>query len=697
MPDTYNLSGIPIKFINLFKLYHCIYYKKYLSTTSKNILSYNRFFVYPYLHLCKQSPPFGVFLLEIYLTFLRRVSRRYIILDMKRFIPVLKFFLIMLFMAAQAAFGADFRVVSANYDLSNAIVVLSARDTFEGNIAENITLKKLDNPTRYYFDIDSAVLTIPKQDWIFHTGNFDRILISQFQNNPNVVRVVLYPKDEKLIKNIKFYRIKNNIILRLNGNDIQNDYYQHIYRDEHASSSDFYENLKVVYTDPVPAINMAEQIQSAFNVQPVQTQSIQKDEPDFKRFKLNTKYYMNNVTTRPNSILLSGFGEMTFEKPTVLQNPSRLIYDFPNSLSAPDVRNREYQINETDKLVIGQFSINKIRAVIYTNNVENYIPVIAADNQSVLLINQKTYDTSQLVQGCARTTQYNAKEINDLTQSMTINFDCPVVHSIARKNNALVLTLYNVLNFNEDDFKTNFAGSFFWNAKIINSEKGPGVRIYLPLRQDSQVDTYLGADGKSIKVVLKETARSKKQLFNVPVSKIPAKRIVIDAGHGGTDYGAIRGEVNEKDIVLDVAKKVQKELTKLGHKVIMTRCTDDFISLQDRVEISSNENADIFVSIHVNSSVKPEIEGIETHYYHPESMGLAQSVHQALISNLKPFDRGLFKSKFYVINHTEMPAILCEIGFISNDDERKLLVTEKRKQETAKAIVEGVLNYFGQE
>lgn len=173
-------------------------------------------------------------------------------------------------MVAQTAFGADFKVVSANYDLSNAIVVLSAKDTFEGNIAENINLKKLENPTRYYFDLDSTVLTIPKQDWIFRSGNFDRILISQFQNNPNIVRVVFYPKEDKIFQDIKFYRIKNNIIIRLNGNDIQNDYYQHIYRDEHASSSDFYENLKVVYSEPVSPMNMANEIQNAFNVTPAQ-------------------------------------------------------------------------------------------------------------------------------------------------------------------------------------------------------------------------------------------------------------------------------------------------------------------------------------------------------------------------------------------------------------------------------------------
>jgi len=137
-------------------------------------------------------------------------------------------------MFTQTAFSADFRIVSTNYDLSNAIVVLSAKDSIEGTIAQDIKLKKLENPTRYYFDLDSTILTIPKQDWVFHSGNFDRILINQFQNNPNIVRVVLYPKTEKTIENIKFYRIKNNIILRLNGNDIQNNYYQHIYRDEHT-------------------------------------------------------------------------------------------------------------------------------------------------------------------------------------------------------------------------------------------------------------------------------------------------------------------------------------------------------------------------------------------------------------------------------------------------------------------------------
>ena len=129
----------------------------------------------------------------------------------------------------------------------------------------------------------------------------------------------------------------------------------------------------------------------------------------------------------------------------------------------------------------------------------------------------------------------------------------------------------------------------------------------------------------------------------------------------------------------------------------MTRDTDEYLSLQERCDITEAAHPDIFVSVHVNSSVKPEITGVETHYYHQESLALAQTVHAAIASNIKSNNRGLFKSKFYVINHTTVPAILCEIGFISNDSERNQLNGDKRKQDTAKAIMEGVNNYFKQQ
>ena len=119
-----------------------------------------------------------------------------------------------------------------------------------------------------------------------------------------------------------------------------------------------------------------------------------------------------------------------------------------------------------------------------------------------------------------------------------------------------------------------------------------------------------------------------------------------------------------------------------------------FVSLEDRVAFCENEGPEIFVSIHVNSAVSNDPNGIETHWYHDYSKDLAEIIHKNMTKEVKANDRGLFKSKFYVINHTTMPAVLCEIGFLSNDAERNELVTEARKQKTAKAIAEGIMEYL---
>ena len=135
-------------------------------------------------------------------------------------------------------------------------------------------------------------------------------------------------------------------------------------------------------------------------------------------------------------------------------------------------------------------------------------------------------------------------------------------------------------------------------------------------------------------------------------------------------------------------------LKKAGVTVLMTRDTDEFISLQDRVDISMENDADLFVSIHVNASVKPEIVGLETHYYNENSLNLANTVHENMVHIVDRTDRGVFKSKFYVINHNTMPAILVEIGFISNEEERKELLTRERKKKTAQAIARGIIEYL---
>ena len=131
----------------------------------------------------------------------------------------------------------------------------------------------------------------------------------------------------------------------------------------------------------------------------------------------------------------------------------------------------------------------------------------------------------------------------------------------------------------------------------------------------------------------------------------------------------------------------------------MTRTKDETLSLEDRVNYSNEINPNIFVSIHANSTVKEDSYGLETHYFKDNSYDLAQIVHGefACPKNLKKWetlDRGVIKSRFYVINHTEAPAILIEMGFISNVDERAELIKKGRKEDIADSIVDGILEYL---
>lgn len=619
---------------------------------------------------------------------------------MKKILTIISLFLLAINAFVPTASAEEiYKITSANFDTSNSMIVLTANDTAGAPIMQELKLVKLDNPSRAYFDIDNAVLTTSKQDWTFNSGALKQVKINQFTTNPNVVRVVMYFDDDFNINSIKFYRIKNNIIVKLRNNNVCNEnYFQNTYRDEHSSSSDFYEYTTVMSPVATSANDIVGQIQDAFNTTTTAVQNTLAK----KELKLNTKYYLNNVTPKQNSVLFNGFGSVTIERPYILSNPTRIVYDFPNTLTDTKVRNKEYKLNETDSVKIGQFSVNKARIVITTNDVNDYIPVYSSDNQSLILANMKKVNYQTLISNSSNVIGYSKEKNDDQTSSMVLFFDSPIVHSIDRLNAKFDVYLYNVSKYNEDKFKSTFANSPFSNAQITLMPK-IGIKISIPLEQDSVVNTYLGADGKTLKVKIKEP-KKKPAVIVVPSPSVVTpkpvgtgkKKVVIDAGHGGSDAGAIGGDIYEKDITLDVSKRVQDLLAKQGYIVQMTRAGDSYVSLQDRVAISEKFDPDIFVSIHVNSSVRPEITGVETHYYHQESMSLAQTVHSSLASAVSSPNRGLFKSKFYVINHTTAPAILVEIGFISNSAERAQLVSEKRKQATAKAIADGVQNYFKQ-
>jgi len=219
--------------------------------------------------------------------------------------------------------------------------------------------------------------------------------------------------------------------------------------------------------------------------------------------------------------------------------------------------------------------------------------------------------------------------------------------------------------------------------------------------------------------------------------------IVLDPGHGGKDPGAIgkKLKVKEKDVNLDVALKLKALLEKeLNVRVLMTRSDDRFVSLGDRTRFANENKADLFISIHANASKNSSPKGAETYYLatamtsdaravealenkvvelyeggasalskydgldfilsdlsqteHLQSSNeLASSVQQNLIAGCKAYDRGVKQANFYVLKGAFMPSILIELGFLSNQEEERMLINEDYQQRLARTIFEGLKRF----
>lgn len=171
--------------------------------------------------------------------------------------------------------------------------------------------------------------------------------------------------------------------------------------------------------------------------------------------------------------------------------------------------------------------------------------------------------------------------------------------------------------------------------------------------------------------------------------------IVLDAGHGGSDPGAQRADVNEKDVTMAIINKLKKVLEGKGARVVLTRADDTFISLEERVRITNQVNPNLFLSVHINSlQSTSDIHGIETYYQTDRSLPLANRVHESLVTGLGAPDRSVRRARFYVINHTPVPAILAEVGYITNKTERDRLISSDYQHKIANALARGVMLYL---
>ena len=217
------------------------------------------------------------------------------------------------------------------------------------------------------------------------------------------------------------------------------------------------------------------------------------------------------------------------------------------------------------------------------------------------------------------------------------------------------------------------------------------------------------------------------------------KKVVIDPGHGGNDPGAIgKNGLREKDVNLDIAKRLAGELRAQGVEVIMTRTSDNFIALPVRASIANNSGADLFVSIHSNANRVRSLNGFETYYVsttvsdsqraqdsaksailnvdsqcfasnsadlkaivwdmiytnsRAESIELGRCISRSMDNNMDAKILGNKEARFLVLREVRMPAVLIEVGFVSNAEEEKLLRDGSYRQRLAETISDGVFDY----
>ena len=638
------------------------------------------------------------------------------------------------------------KVNSINFDNSDSIIFLgtsSVEDTSDIKIIKS----ELSEPDRIFFDIENAILTFPNKTYTVKNSRMQQVRIAQNSTEPNVVRVVIWKSPHYDSKQIKVLKFKNNIIIKLTNEKPIQPYLHQIYRETKESAASYYDKA-VVIPEESSAITQTDEIfkkvQKAFNEDDNQ---LVRPNIEQKQARLKSRFFLDKVKVFNNNFTVEGIGVVNLQKPIVLSEPSRIVYDLPNTIVLQELRDKEFKLADNTTVKIGQFEPSKARIVIKTSMPDNYIPVYSKDLEAITFINKNNIASFQPVSSLTKLTYFKEQKVNDTTDVINIIFSNPIILSIKKEKNKINVVFYNLTEFDVTSFnnvalenKTGFEVKKLGLNKYqmsFPSEVSTLVDCYEALdathlrfvftkqktsqtpeynKKDSLPDLKLPSDNKLKsqlgdiikKEDLTETIKDKKPLkrdgwlkrrsdkSDTYIAKqLKNKTIVIDPGHGGNDTGAQRHGVLEKNLTLEIALKVREILREKGlTNIIMTRSTDKTLTLSDRVDIANSNNADIYISIHINSSVKSEINGIETHYYSDSGYYLAKVMHKQLMSNVVANDRGLFKSKFYVINHTEAPAVLLELGFISNEKERNLLMSKQRQTNSAQAIADGIVKYL---
>jgi N-acetylmuramoyl-L-alanine amidase len=374
-------------------------------------------------------------------------------------------------------------------------------------------------------------------------------------------------------------------------------------------------------------------------------------------------------------------------------------------------------------------------------------------------------DHTSVLQKPVTTTSYLKPKVKKTTQKYTIE-------SVTQKNNSIIISFYRNINTSYIDFNEHREGKYYYDQfdikgsfkdaaptklamfgvdKITIYQKNTNT-LRISLKNRSNLKTiYIVLGNKIIIKVLdsktqKKTYVKKKEVQLLPndIFRPSQKVIVVDAGHGGKDAGAIGvNKVYEKRVVYSISKFLMSELKKEGFKVYLTRTRDRFVELSDRTKYANKKNADLFISVHANAAHKSKrktAHGIETYFLSPARSERAKRVaakenkgdmnkmgwssknslltilnrskitasNKAAIDIQKNMlytlrenygkksirDGGVREGPFWVLVGAQMPSVLIEVGYLTHPREGKRVATKKYQKLVAQGIAQGIKSYF---
>ncbi|HSA07084.1 MAG TPA: N-acetylmuramoyl-L-alanine amidase [Candidatus Gastranaerophilales bacterium] len=600
--------------------------------------------------------------------------------------------------------GADFVIKYVTPDKAG-------KSLFIGGIKKNPQTKvkyktlRLTNPHRLVVDIENAIFVKNQKTYKSNNLNLKNdIKIAQYSTYPYVVRVVFTADSIKTLNDIKINSNKNNITFEFAEVKLAPIALSSVFKDRNIPKEP--EEIKkpeIITFQQVPTNktlnnqNVIELNNEKTVITLTPTPQADKKAELLNDIKEKSEYniILNNIENIDNRILISGAGIISLTEPFILSQPDRIIFDIPDAaLNSTDLIKTVY-LKNNDTARIAQFDSKTVRIVIESSMPDKYTTLFSPDLQSIIISPKEEVSFAEFPDNLSSGVVQDIKIIkeNNLTTKFILTAEKPMIHGIKRlySPDRLIVSLYNIIKPPVELLKSLENTGQYHGAEVSLAAKFPnGSNWLFPLNQSTVIKSKLSLDGRVLEIVLQDIpviASNKSDKFN-------KKKIIIDPGHGGYEPGAIRNGIYEKDIALDVAMRVKKHLVAQGFQVIMTREQDKTLSLQERVEITNREKPDLFLSIHVNASNSPNIKGVETHWYTNQSRLLAIHIQEQMANSLTTPDRGIKNSRFFVIRNTNVPAALAEIGYMSNESEMYQIISEQRKEATAKALSNGVINYI---